>query len=107
MAQVKYAGIKINLGGEDLIVPALSAGQAEQFDPEIAAINAAFKETTTSGKTPFALYSRWIPIYCAAIGRNYPEMTELRLRDDVDLSNHIPLQHAVLGIDKDSLTRGE
>jgi hypothetical protein len=104
MAQVKYAGTKINLGGDDYIVPALSIGQAESFAGDIETIN----KEAGGGSVNFALFSKWMPIYTAAIQRNYPALTEETMKSDlIDLSNHSQVQRAVLGLDKDNLTRGE
>jgi hypothetical protein len=66
MPKAKYAGIPIN----DLIVPALSIGQAEQFDELVQQVTPKPEELRT------AYAKRLLPLVAAAVQRNYPEMTE-------------------------------
>jgi hypothetical protein len=100
MAKVKYAGTPIN----DLIVPALSIGQAEEFDQLIVAVKPAEGELRT------AYAKRLLPLVATAIKRNYPEMTETQIADDLDFNSFNAAVRAALGLNDDAApakTRGE
>lgn len=98
MPKVKYAGIPIN----DLIVPALSIGQAEEFDSLISSISPAEGELRT------AYAKRLLPLVAAAVRRNYPDMTDAQVADELDFDSFNAAVKAALAIsDGTAKTRGE
>jgi hypothetical protein len=98
MPKVKYAGIPIN----DLIVPALSIGQAEAFDSLISSIAPAEGEL----RTVYA--KRLLPLVAAAVRRNYPDMTDAEVANELDFDSFNASVKAALAIgDGTAKTRGE
>jgi len=102
MARVKYAGVPVN----DLIVPALSIGQAEEYDALVANV-VPFAEPPES-RTSYA--KRLLPLVAAAVRRNYPEMTDEQVASDLDFDSFNVALKAALAINDASTsakTRGE
>lgn len=100
MPKVKYAGIPIN----DLIVPALSVGQAEDFS---ALLSAA---APTEGELRVDHAKRMLPLIAAAVRRNYPEMSDSDIAEAIDFSTINVALRAALGMndaDAPPKTRGE
>lgn len=100
MPKVKYAGIPIN----DLIVPALSIGQAEEFDALIQQVSPKPDELRT------AYAKRLLPLVAAAVRRNYPELTDEAIAQDLDFDSFGLAVKAALAITDASApakTRGE
>jgi hypothetical protein len=101
--KVKYSGVPVN----DLIVPALSIGQAEDFDALISAI-APLTEPAAESRTAYA--KRLLPLVAAAVRRNYPEMTDAQVADDLDFDSFNLAVKAALAIsdaNAPAKTRGE
>ncbi len=103
MDNIKYRGNKIRLGTTDYFVPALSLGQAMGFDDKIVEIQSAI----SLEEVTFTLVAQWIPIFLAAIRRNYEEVDEAFLLGNVDLNNFMEIREAVLGHRKETATLGE
>ncbi len=101
---VKYRGNKINLGGVDHIVPALSIGQAASFDDQIIEIQETISDPS---KVTFTAIKKWMPVFLTAFKRNYPQMEEAFLEDNVDLNNFMEVREAVLGHRKETAILGE
>ncbi len=81
-------GVTIQMGGNDWLVPPLTLGHLRRLDPSIKAL--------TSGDVEKVL-SAICTIVAAALSRNYPEMTEQRVEDLIDLGNRDAVVAAVLG----------
>lgn len=97
MPKVKYAGTAIN----DLIVPALSLGQAEAFDELISNIS------PLDGETKTAYAKRLLPMVAVAVQRNYPDMTVEQIADALDFENFNLAVKAALALSDAPKTRGE
>lgn len=81
-------GVPIQMGGQEWLVPALTLGQLRRLDAAIKAL--------TSGDSEKVLNSV-CAIVAAALSRNYPDMTEQKVEDLIDLSNRDEVVSAVLG----------
>jgi hypothetical protein len=99
MAKVKYAGVPIN----DLIVPALSIGQAEEFDDLISTV----APLTDPPEKRTAYAKRLLPLVAAAVRRNYPDMTDPQIADALDFDTFNFAVRAALAINDTAKTRGE
>jgi hypothetical protein len=100
MPKVKYAGIPVN----DLIVPALSIGQAEEFDALIVAVS------PTEGEARTAYAKRLLPLVATAVRRNYPEMTDSDVAEALDFDTLNVAVRAALALQEAGgapKTRGE
>jgi len=89
-----FAGVKMKIGDEEYIVPAISLGQLR------AGVTAQLQEhdaLVAAGKTWAAVDIRGQIIY-AALRRNYPDLDEAKLLDFLDLSNNGPIWLQVLGV---------
>ncbi len=86
-------GMTLNLGGEDYIVPALNFRQLQQFKTEIAAM-----QNMSNSADPMNELSTVIPVVTASLKRNYPDMTEEKVADLLDMGNYVNVFQAVLGI---------
>jgi hypothetical protein len=88
-----FAGTKITIDGEDLIIPALSLGQLRN------GINKVMETHDTllaEGKIFDAMDLRGEVIF-SALTRNYPDYTKDKLFDFLDLSNTTQLWLSILG----------
>ncbi len=81
-------GVTIQMGGQDWLVPSLTLGQLRRLDAAIKAL--------TSGDSEKVL-SAVCTIVAAALSRNYPDMSEQRVEDLIDLENRDRVVAAVLG----------
>jgi hypothetical protein len=97
MARVKYAGVPVN----DLIVPALSIGQAEELDSLVSNLAAA------DGESRGAHAKRLIPLVAAALRRNYPDMSDEDVARDIDFDSLTIAVRAALALTATEKTRGE
>jgi hypothetical protein len=76
------------MGGQDWLVPALTLGQLRRLDAAIKALTSGDSEKVLNGVCA---------IVAAALSRNYPDMTEQRVEDLIDLANRDEVVAAVLG----------
>ncbi len=90
-------GIKLNLNGEEYIVPPLTFKQIKKLYPLIEELNG-------NGGTVKKMETI-VTLTHAALSRNYPELTIEKVEDLVDLGNLKTLSEAVLGAS--GFTRGE
>jgi len=98
--KVKYAGVPVN----DLIVPALSIGQAEEFDALIQTVAPLENEQRT------AYAKRLLPLVAVAVRRNYPDMTDAEVARELDFDSFNGAVRAALGLSNATTpakTRGE
>lgn len=86
-------GTKINLGGEDYVVPALNFRQLKEFADDIRKV----QDLGSSGD-PMSELNGLVPVITAALKRNYPELTEEKVADLLDLMNYKSVFEAVLGV---------
>jgi hypothetical protein len=93
MESLVVQGTKIELGGEEYIVPALNFRQLQEFKTEIAAM-----QNMGSSGDALAELIIVIPVVTAALKRNYPDMNEEKVTDLLDLSNYRKVFESVLGI---------
>lgn len=78
----KYDGILVRLGGQELIVPSLSVGQARALWPEILDLDKGVTAQNMPQK-----HEQSLKIILAAVNRNYPEINREQLEEWVDLGN--------------------
>ncbi len=76
------------MGGQDWLVPPLTLGQLRRLDADIRALGSG-----DTGKVLPAVCN----IVAAALSRNYPDMTALKVEDLIDLGNRDRVVAAVLG----------
>ncbi len=81
-------GVKIQMGGQDWLVPALTIGQLRRLSEE--------RKNLSSGDEDKVL-AAVCTIVATALSRNYPDMTEQRVEDLIDLENRDRVVSAVLG----------
>lgn len=83
-------GVAVAMGGQDWIVPPLTLGQLRRLMPKV-------KQLTEIGASMGdAQISVLIDIVAAALQRNYPEMTQDKVEDLLDLGNASAVLNAVL-----------
>jgi hypothetical protein len=85
-------GVKINLGGDEYIVPPLNFRQLEKHSKLLDEL----PEVLATGEVK----RQWqiiLTLALAALSRNYPELTLEKLKDIIDLGNLGPLTEAVMG----------
>ena len=85
-------GSKINLGGNDYIVPPLSFKHLRTLEEKIAALS-GIKTKPTADQL-----SAVIEIVHAAITRNYPDITKEQLEDWLDIGNMKTVIPAIMGM---------
>lgn len=83
-------GAKINMGGQDWIVPALTFGQLKRLMPKINTLSAG-------GDMDASQMDAITEVVQAAMSRNYPEMTVEKVADMLDMANAGPVVRAVMG----------
>ena len=93
MAEAKHEGLKINLGGEERVVPPLSFKRLRNLKAEMEVIQTVQTGTELTDEQAGAM----IKIVHAAITRNYPDMTEDELSEMLDLGNIGKITKAVMG----------
>lgn len=86
-------GIKMNLGGEEYIVPPLNFRLLKKFDAEIRSMR-----DMASSQDPMSELPRMVPVITAALQRNYPDLTEEHVYDLLDLGNYRQVFEAALGV---------
>jgi len=89
-----FSGTKITVGGEEFVVPAISLGQLRNG---LLAKLQAHDELIAAGKTFDAIAMR-AEVILAALRRNYPDFSEEKLYDYLDMSNSTPLWLTILGV---------
>lgn len=90
------SGVKIDLGGREFEVPALTIDQLETFEEDIArASSAALNTAENFGKERLAAMARVIH---GALSRNYPELALEEARKLLDLGNIGRAWAAVMGV---------
>jgi hypothetical protein len=89
-------GVTIQMGGQDWLVPSLTIGQLRRLKDARKALASGDEE-----KVLAAICT----IVAAALSRNYPDMTEQKVEDLIDLQNRDEVVAAVLG--NSGLTPGE
>ena len=86
-------GTKINLNGQEYIVPALNFRQLKEFDKDIRAM-----QNLGDSGDPMRELVLLVPVITAALKRNYPELDEEKVTDLLDLGNYKNVFEAVLGV---------
>jgi len=86
----KYAGITLNLGGTDYILPPISLGALEQLQTRVS----EFKGDVNDGKQ----VSTVIDSALASMQRNYPDITREQVADMIDIGNMADVFAAVMDV---------
>lgn len=89
-----FAGVKITVEGEELIVPPLSLGQLRNG---VLTDLQEHDKLLAEGKT-FELMDLRGKVILAALRRNYPDFSEEKLMAYLDMGNTTPLWFSILGI---------
>lgn len=84
-------GAKINMGGQEWVVPALSFGQLKRLMPKINTLSAVGADMDAGQMDAIT------EVVQAAMSRNYPEMTVERVADMLDMANAGQVVRAVMG----------
>jgi len=88
---VKFEGVKVTLGQQTYVVPALTIKQVRSMSDDIGAIKVIVGEPT-----PGQIDSM-LRIVQAAVSRNYPDMTVEQLEEVVDLNSLPVVMKAING----------
>jgi hypothetical protein len=91
MSNIKYEGVRITLGQQEYIVPALTIRQMRELTSELADLKGIGAEPTSDEITSM------LRIVLAAISRNYPDMTIDALEDAIDLNSLAVVMQAITG----------
>lgn len=83
-------GITIQMGGQDWIVPPLTLGQLRRLMPKVRDM------TQIGANMDEAQITTLVELVTAALIRNYPEVTEDRVENLLDLGNAAHVLQAVL-----------
>lgn len=98
----KYDGVKMRVGGRDLVIPALTIKQVRslraQFDTMQSIGNAAPNDDQIGAITE---------VIHSAVVRNYPDMTQEGLEELLDLSTMQAVVKAIMGQSGLETTPGE
>lgn len=94
-------GVKINLGGDNYIVPPLSFKNLRMLQPKLGLLK-------TVGDVPTEEQTDAIAqIVLMALSRNYPDLTLDQVSEVLDLSNMKQVLPAILGVSGLVTTSGE
>jgi hypothetical protein len=89
-------GVKIELGGREFVLPALTLDQLEELEEDIATVSKLVTgEIESFGRERYKAMARVIH---AALARNYPDMAIEEVRSLLDLSNVGRAWKAVMGV---------
>lgn len=94
-------GPTIRMAGRDYIVPPITLGMLQKFEPTLEKI----AKLSGSGKGPEAM-KLGIPIIGAAIRRNYPGITDADVAELVDLGSYSKCINAAMGLPPDTKIKG-
>lgn len=97
-----FEGVKVTLGRQTYIVPALTIRQVRQHRATLNAMSALATREPTEDEI-----GGMIDVAHAALSRNYPDMDKAQLEDVVDLNNLKHLMAAVVGQSGLERTTGE
>lgn len=100
-------GVTLNLGGQDYMVPPLNVDLLEEHAEIIDQLGVP-PEPPGEGESEAAYLARVrrhtreerkiiVTLALAALLRNYPEMTEARVRQIIDLGNLVQISAAIMG----------
>jgi hypothetical protein len=104
MANVKYPGIPVRIGGQEYLVPSLTL---RQFRANYEALATPTGDLATLEAID-ARYKTILPVILIALQNNYPEMTLDDLYDGITLDNFALVLGAVNGASgMRSMTLGE
>lgn len=92
----RFKGQKIELAGQEYVVPALSFGQLRELQPRLAAL-AKFDGLSEEAITEEAI-DTMVDVIHSAISRNYPELPKSFVKECLDLSNMMEVLTAVMGV---------
>jgi hypothetical protein len=84
-------GVVIAMGGRDWVVPPLTLGQLRRLGPTIGQITA-----DAASMLDAQAIDAVVAVVAAALGRNYPDMTEAEIAEMLDLGNAGAVLNAVL-----------
>lgn len=90
MAIVKYAGITLNLGGVDYVLPPISLGALEQLQSRVAGFTG---DVTDAGQV-----SSVIDATHASLSRNYLDITREQVAEMIDIGNMADVFGAVMDV---------
>jgi hypothetical protein len=85
----KFKGIKLTLGGKDLVVPPLNFRSLQQLQDRLA--------TFSGGVDPESI-NLVVDATHEALKRNYPDMTRDDVIDGLDLENMLGVMEAVMDV---------
>lgn len=88
MAITKFGGVKLNIGGQEFVVPSLSLRQVQVLQPMLVQY---------TGQTDAKSIELVIDTAFLAISRNYPDLQRDELLDLIDLRNMAAVMNVVMG----------
>ncbi|GLR26511.1 hypothetical protein [Limnobacter litoralis] len=89
----KIEGVTISLGGEDYVVPALNFRQIKKIQPDIQKL-----ENLSGGLISDEEMEVMAKVVHEALSRNYPDITQDKVLDLLDLRNAPIVVKAIMGI---------
>ncbi|MCL2658774.1 MAG: hypothetical protein FWD62_15465 [Betaproteobacteria bacterium] len=87
-----FEGVKLTLGRQTYIVPALTLKQLRQFGPQLAPMRNLDGHNPTEAEIDGVF-----EIIHAAISRNYPDVTVAQLQDVIDMNNLLVVMQVIWG----------
>lgn len=88
-AQTRFRGVPIYMDGQTWVVPSLSVRQYREHEDALR---------TASAQPSFDdQVKTMLPVIRAALGRNYPDVTEEQLLDMLDATTYFEVVRAVAG----------
>lgn len=98
--EVKHDGRKVRIGGRDYIIPALSFRLLRVLEADLKLVGGGPETPETRAAA--------LRVITACIRRNYPDVTEEQMEDELDLRNVMQVIEAIRGESgMEILQRGE
>lgn len=99
---LKYSGHRVRVGGKSMVVPSLSIAQFQEHYDELS------KPATADTKEEvIRRFTTMVPILGMAIRRNYPDITDEWLKEELDLISFPETLRAVQNASGMELVPGE
>ena len=95
--QVKYEGRPVKIGGREFVLPSLSVRQAEKWWPTLLELDQTGATVEEMKQAMSKKFSDIVGIVRDALSRNYPDVTEEWLKEEVSIGQIRELTLAVMG----------
>jgi hypothetical protein len=89
---IQFEGVKIALGRQSYVVPALTIKQLRQLGPQLATMRGIQGREPTDEEI-----DGMFAVIHAALSRNYPDITVEQLEDVIDMNSLPVVMQAIMG----------